>query len=189
MVLVQRVIPLYMIYRRGRRERDECYRIKKKKGTREFSVLSHFRLDKQTYRKYSYNLFFFPHLAFLCLIVLPPKTFQSDPPGLPFAVSYIRRCGSVLGAQQQKKQKQAQSRAGVNDDRTDIDYVIWRFTRQCIVVIGGFGLAPALLSSLLTVYSRGRAGDGGRRCGGRSKRCHGKRGGDGCGGRCGSCNV
>lgn len=102
MVLVQRVIPLYMIYRRGRRERDECYGIKKKKGTREFSVLSHFRLDKQTYRKYSYNLFFFPHLAFLCLIVLPPKTFQSDPPGLPFAVSYIRRCGSVLGAKKPK---------------------------------------------------------------------------------------
>lgn len=105
MVLVQRVIPLYMIYRRSRRERDECYRIKKKKGTREFSVLSHFRLDKQTYRKYSYNLFFFPHLAFLCLIALPPKTFQSDPPGLPFAVSYIRRYGSVLGAQQQKTNK------------------------------------------------------------------------------------
>lgn len=67
--------------------------------------------------------------------------------------------------------------------------VLFFFTRHCFVVIGCLGLAEAVRVSFLAVRTRGRAGDGDRRCGGRSERGHGERGGDGRGGRCCSCNV
>lgn len=130
--------------------------------------------------------------SFLYLISFNSQhMFCSDPLQWKTHVYFIRR--RRLHVQEGSWDTKQKSSSSVPADTSMTEFEKEKPSDDCtchsVVVFWGVRLATAVLLSLITVCCQHRAGDGGRRHGGRSERRHGECGGHGHGGRGCSCDV